>query len=60
MKMEKKVSVYKKKIVKEITSRMKDSRNIFVTNYAGLKNRELEELRNKLREAKAEYLVVKN
>jgi len=58
--MEKKVSVYKKKIVKDLTSRLKKSKNVFVANYAGLKNKELEELRNSLRDISSEFIVVKN
>ena len=56
----KKVSIYKKKIVNELTSRISKSKNVFVTNFSGLKNKEIESLRDALRGVSSEYLVVKN
>jgi large subunit ribosomal protein L10 len=50
----------KKKIVDEITGKLKDSVATIVVNYRGLSVAEVTELRQQLREAGVEYKVYKN
>ena len=47
-------------IVKDLTERLKRAETTIITDYRGLKVREMAELRKQLREAKVEYKVAKN
>jgi large subunit ribosomal protein L10 len=46
--------------VAALTDRLKDSKNIYVTDFTGLSVGKITELRRKLRAAGARYVVVKN
>lgn len=50
----------KVEVVKEIAQRFKDSEGALLTEYRGLRVGEIAEVRNALREADAEYKVLKN
>ncbi|NQT95305.1 MAG: 50S ribosomal protein L10 [Candidatus Omnitrophica bacterium] len=50
----------KTRMVKEYADRFKGSPSIFVTEFSGLKNKELEELRKKLQPSATDYMIVKN
>ncbi len=50
----------KTRIVKEYTDRLKDSSSLFVTDFTGLTNKQLEALRKKLKVASSSYLVINN
>jgi len=50
----------KEHMINEYADRLKDSSSIFVTDFSGLTNKEMEDLRKKLRSASARYLIVKN
>lgn len=57
---EKKIQPRKKEAVEVLTSRFKDAKDFFFTDYRGLTVEKITEIRNKLREQNAEYRVVKN
>ncbi|MFS8578799.1 MAG: 50S ribosomal protein L10, partial [Novibacillus thermophilus] len=50
----------KKKIVEEITEKLKKSKTTVLTDYRGLNVAEVTELRKQLREAGVEFKVLKN
>jgi large subunit ribosomal protein L10 len=50
----------KKYMIKELSDKFRSSPGLFVTDIAGLPNKEMETLRRNLRAAKADYMVVKN
>jgi len=50
----------KKYMIKELSNKFHSSSGLFVTDVAGLPNKELEALRRNLRTSKADYMVVKN
>jgi len=50
----------KQLMTKELSSFLKDSKDIFVTNFTNLSVLEQEELRGKLRERESSFIVVKN
>jgi large subunit ribosomal protein L10 len=50
----------KKYMIKELTEKLRSACGLFVTDIAGLPNKEMEDLRRNLRTAKAECVVVKN
>ena len=50
----------KDRMITEYAERLKDSSAFFVTEYAGLTNKDLIGLRKKLKSSSAKYLVVKN
>ncbi len=50
----------KKIMVKEVAQKLGASSGLFLTDATGLPNKEMEDLRRKLKTAKADYLVVKN
>jgi large subunit ribosomal protein L10 len=50
----------KERIVKEYTDRLKEASSFFITDFSGLTNKQLEELRAKLRETSTKYMIVKN
>lgn len=54
------VKQYKVDEVKSLEEKLQSKKNIILTNYTGIKVKDLSELRNKLREAGADYKVVKN
>jgi large subunit ribosomal protein L10 len=47
-------------IVKEYTEKVKGSLSLFVTDFGGVTNKELEDLKKRLRGVSAKHLVVKN
>ena len=47
-------------MVEQLVKRLERTKNIIITNYKGLEVREIEELRNALRQISAHYTVVKN
>ena len=49
----------KEEELKVLNDRFNESKSVVFANYDGLKVKEVEELRNKCREAKVDYLVVK-
>jgi len=51
---------YKVDEVKSLVDKLKNRNNFILTNYSGVKVKELSELRNQIREKNAEYKVVKN
>lgn len=46
-------------MVEQLVKRLEGTKNIIITNYKGLKVREVEELRNTLRQISAHYAIVK-
>jgi len=50
----------KMQMTKEYRNRLEGSSSIFVTEFGGLKNKELEDLRKKLSPSSTEYMIVKN
>jgi large subunit ribosomal protein L10 len=50
----------KTRIAKEYRQRLEGSSSFFVSNFSGLTNKEIEDLKRKLRAVSAKYLVVKN
>ena len=50
----------KTQIIKEYTDRLKDSSSLFVTDFAGLTNKQIEDLRSKLKVVSSKYLVINN
>ncbi len=54
------VKQYKVDEVASLMSRLKEAGNIILTNYSGVKVKDLSELRNRLREKNCDYKVVKN
>lgn len=54
------VKQYKIDEVGALTQKLKEQRNIILTNYSGIKVKELSELRRRLRAKGGEYKVVKN
>ena len=50
----------KQKIIDDLASRFRSVPSVFVVEYQGLKVKEMEGLRKKLRETEAEFMVVKN
>ena len=50
----------KKKLVQEVTEKMKEAKSLVVTDYRGLNVEEVTELRDQLREQGVEYKVIKN
>jgi large subunit ribosomal protein L10 len=50
----------KARITKEYEDKLKGASSFFVTDFSGLTNKEIEELKNKLRSTSTKYLVVKN
>lgn len=54
------VKQYKVDEVGSLVSRLKEAGNIILTNYSGVKVKDLSELRNRLREKNCDYKVVKN
>ncbi|HPB80987.1 MAG TPA: 50S ribosomal protein L10 [Spirochaetota bacterium] len=54
------VKQYKIDEVKSLEEKLQAKKNIILTNYTGIKVKDLSELRNKLREVGADYKVVKN
>lgn len=50
----------KTRIIKEYEQRLKGAKSFFVTDFGGLTNKEIEQLKNKLKSASTDYLVVKN
>ena len=47
-------------IVNEYTDKLKGSSSLFVTDFAGLTNKQIEELRSKLKVVSTKYLVINN
>jgi len=47
-------------IIKEYADRLKDSSSLFVTDFKGLTNKQIEELRKKLKNVSSKYLVINN
>ena len=54
------VKQYKKDEVELLVQKLKERNNIIITNYSGIKVKDLSSLRKDLREKNAEYRVVKN
>lgn len=54
------VKEYKVNRVKELVERLQEKNNIVLTNYSGIKVKDLTELRKRLREKDVDYKVVKN
>lgn len=54
------VKQYKVDEVSNLVTRLKEAGNIILTDYSGVKVKELSSLRNRLREKNCEYKVVKN
>lgn len=54
------VKNYKVDEVADLVSRLKNHGNVILTNYSGIKVKDISQLRAKLREKNAEYKVVKN
>ena len=54
------IQEYKKKAVKIATANLKDSKAIILIDYKGINAGEVEELRNRFREAGVKYFVAKN
>ncbi|HON77167.1 MAG TPA: 50S ribosomal protein L10 [Spirochaetota bacterium] len=54
------VKQYKIDEVKSLEEKLQAKKNIVLTNYTGIKVKDLSELRNKLREVGTDYKVVKN
>lgn len=52
--------ICKEYMVSELSKRMREAKDIFVTDFTGLKGGELQQLRQTLRKNKAVYLVIKN
>lgn len=50
----------KEQMIKELSAALKEGKNIFVTDCAGLSMYELSKLRGSLRTSKVKYLIVKN
>jgi len=50
----------KKQIIEEITKSLKKNPVVIITDYKGVPNDQLQELRNKLKEVNARLMVVKN
>jgi large subunit ribosomal protein L10 len=50
----------KTRIIKEYEQRFKGAKTFFITDFTGLTNKEIEQLKNKLKTASTDYLVVKN
>ena len=50
----------KKEQVSDLASKMKEAKLILLTDYRGINVEEVTSLRNDLRNAKAEYKVIKN
>ena len=50
----------KEAVIAEVAQLLTDSENLYVSDYRGLKVAELKELRGKLRESGASFMVVKN
>ena len=50
----------KEAVIAEVAQLLTDTDNVFVSDYRGLKVAELKELRGKLRESGASFMVVKN
>ena len=47
-------------IVKEYTERLKDSSSLFVTDFTGLTNKQIEALRKKLKAVSSKYMIINN
>ena len=54
------VKQYKIDQVNELVRRLNEKKNIILTNYSGIKVKDLNQLRKKLRENDVEYKVIKN
>jgi len=54
------VKQYKVDKVKELVLKLQEKKNIILTNYSGIKVKDLNELRSKLREKGVDYKVIKN
>ncbi len=54
------IKQYKIDEVADLVGRLKTKKNIILTNYSGIKVKDLSDLRKKLRGVNAEYKVVKN
>jgi large subunit ribosomal protein L10 len=50
----------KTRIIKEYADKLKDSSSLFVTDFKGLTNKQIEELRKKLKAVSSKYLVINN
>lgn len=50
----------KKKKVEALTDRLKKSKAVYLTDYQGLTHQELQDLRSKVKQADADYSIVKN
>ncbi|GIW47253.1 MAG: 50S ribosomal protein L10 [Deltaproteobacteria bacterium] len=50
----------KQEIIREFNEKFKSAPSLFVVEYKGLKVKEMEELRKRLKKARAEFRVVKN
>jgi large subunit ribosomal protein L10 len=50
----------KTSIIKEYEKRFKGAKSFFVTDFGGLANKEIEQLKNKLKSVSTNYIVVKN
>ena len=50
----------KEHIVKEYVKMLKESESVFVTDFGGLTNKDMEDLKKRLRPVSAEYHIVKN
>lgn len=50
----------KNRIIKEYTDRLKGPSSLFVTDFTGVTNKQIEELRKKLKVVSTEYLVINN
>jgi large subunit ribosomal protein L10 len=50
----------KTSIIKEYEKRFRGAKSFFVADFGGLTNREIERLKNKLKSASTDYIVVKN
>jgi large subunit ribosomal protein L10 len=54
------IKQYKIDEVDSLVSKLEEKSNFILTNYSGIKVRDLSQLRNSLREKNAEYKVIKN
>lgn len=50
----------KSRIIKEYTDRFRGCSSLFLTDFKGLTNRQIEELRKKLRGASSSYMIINN
>jgi len=60
MEKEKKIGEWKELMIKEFTDIFNKDKNMYLSNFTGLKSEEMNELRRSLESSSAKYIVVKN